>query len=193
MANDNMSPERPGGKHGVDPRFSLPLPIGIEGEPRIRDLDLAARLGFAQERDIRKLIARHRGALCALGPIVERQEVVGKGQRVATAYLNRKQAIFMTARSDTPIATDITIEIVERFDAYEKGLLAAPATARINTAALNAVNDTVRELRRCQGPRAAAKALPSIYAMVGLTIEPHEHPQGELALAEKPEPTEDES
>src|SRR4051794_4488900 len=83
--------------------------------------------------------------------------------------------------------------IVQRFDSYEKGLLAAPAAARLNTAALNAVNDTVRELRRCQGPRAAAKALPGIYAMVGLTIEPHEHPQGELAFAEKPEPTEDES
>src|SRR3954470_2385266 len=137
MANENMATKLRGSNDGIDPRFSLPVRPGIDGEPRIRDLDLAARLGFAQERDIRKLIARHRGALCALGPIVERQEVVGKGQRVATAYLNRKQAIFVTARSDTPIAIDITIEIVERFDAYEKGLLALPATARINTAALN--------------------------------------------------------
>jgi hypothetical protein len=38
-------------------------------------------------------------------------------------YLNRKQAIFITAKSDTVVATDITIEIIERFDAYERGVL----------------------------------------------------------------------
>jgi hypothetical protein len=36
-------------------------------------------------------------------------------------YLNRKQAIFITAKSDTGVATDITIEIIERFDTYERG------------------------------------------------------------------------
>ncbi|PYD65479.1 hypothetical protein CDI09_13390 [Komagataeibacter nataicola] len=49
-----------------------------------------------------------------------------KGGRPTEAYyLNRKQAIFITAKSETAIATDITIEIVERFDAYERD--AAPA------------------------------------------------------------------
>lgn len=97
------------------------VPTDINGEPRIRDLDLAAWLGFAQARDIRKIIARHHGALSALGPVAEVEEVVGKGQRVTAAYLNRKQAIFITAKSETPEATEITIEIIERFDAYERG------------------------------------------------------------------------
>jgi phage antirepressor YoqD-like protein len=96
-------------------------PFLVEGEPRIRDLDLAARLGFDQPRDIRKLIARHHGALSQMGGIPEVEEVVGKGQRTKASFLNRKQAIFITAKSETAAATEITIEIIERFDAYERG------------------------------------------------------------------------
>jgi hypothetical protein len=33
----------------------------VEGELRIRDIDLGERLGFAQPRAIRKIIARHGG------------------------------------------------------------------------------------------------------------------------------------
>jgi hypothetical protein len=38
-------------------------------------------------------------------------------------YLNRKQAIFLTAKSETPDATEITIEIIQRFDAPGAGYL----------------------------------------------------------------------
>src|SRR3954454_17644480 len=67
------------------------------------------------------------------------------------------------------------------------------AKTRLNPQAMNAASRVVGEVRRCQGPRAAAKALPSIYARAGITIEPGEHPQGELALAEKPGSAEDAS
>jgi hypothetical protein len=56
-----------------------------------------------------------------------------------------------------------------------------------------AASRVIGEVRRCHGPRAAAKVLPSIYARAGIIIEPAEYPQGELALTEKPEPTKDES
>lgn len=36
-------------------------------------------------------------------------------------YLNRQQAIFITAKSQTAQATDTTIEIIGRFDAYGRG------------------------------------------------------------------------
>lgn len=39
----------------------------INHEPRIQDLKLAEFLGFAQTRDIRKLIERHKDALEKLG------------------------------------------------------------------------------------------------------------------------------
>lgn len=92
----------------------------IEGEARILDTDLAARLGFGQPRDIRKLIKRYQDELDKLGPRATVARVVNGGNAVEH-FLNRKQAIFITAKSETPTATDITIEIIERFDAYERG------------------------------------------------------------------------
>jgi hypothetical protein len=56
-----------------------------------------------------------------MGALPEIPEIVGKGQKVMAYFLNRKQAIYITAKSDTAVATDTTMEIIERFDAYERG------------------------------------------------------------------------
>jgi phage regulator Rha-like protein len=101
-------------------------PRMIEGELRILDIELAERLGFARPRVIRELIERHIEALSALGAVCRtvRQTSSDKGGRPATEYyLNRKQAIFVTAKSATTEATEITIEIIERFNAYERGVM----------------------------------------------------------------------
>lgn len=102
---------------------NLIAPEMHEGELRILDTDLAVRLGFADPAQIRKLIKRHEGNLAQMGVISTVEITTGtKGGRPGTAYyLNRKQAIFITAKSETAEATDITIEIIERFDAYERG------------------------------------------------------------------------
>ena len=104
-------------------------PVHIEGETRIRDTDLGTRLGFAKAAKIRDLIKRHRVSLEAMGvlPTVGiTPENNGLGGAPATAYfLNRKQAIFITAKSDTALATEITIEVIQRFDAYERGEMQA--------------------------------------------------------------------
>ncbi|MBS1093825.1 hypothetical protein [Gluconobacter wancherniae] len=96
------------------------LPAMHDGELRILDTDLATRLGFERPRKIRELISRHRGALEKMGtcPAVGR---VIRGNETEAYYLNKKQAIFITAKSETPEATEITIEIIEKFDAYERG------------------------------------------------------------------------
>lgn len=94
--------------------------VPVEGEPRIRDLDLAARLGFDRPRKIRDLIKRYHASLLRMGPCPTLGRVINGGQAIEY-YLNRKQAIFITAKSETPAATEITIEIVQRFDAYERG------------------------------------------------------------------------
>jgi len=97
----------------------------VEGEARIRDLDLAERLGFAEPRMIRNLIKRHADSLDKLGvraTVKQTPENNGLGGAPSIVYfLNRKQAIFITAKSETVNATDITIEIIEKFDAYERG------------------------------------------------------------------------
>lgn len=106
---------------------NLITPSMREGELRILDTDLAVRLGFATPRMIRKLIKRYLPELDKLGPRSTVERVVNGGN-ATEYYLNRKQAIFITAKSETAEATDITIEIIERFDAYERGE-AKPAIA----------------------------------------------------------------
>ncbi len=99
----------------------------IEGESRILDTDLGKRLGFSTPIDIRKLVRRHEAALTKMGrfaTVANRPEAGGK--TATEFYLNRKQAIFITAKSDTQDATDITIEVIEKFDAYERGLIGPP-------------------------------------------------------------------
>ena len=92
----------------------------VEGEARILDTDLATRLGFDRPRKIRDLIKRYHPDLLKMGPCPTVERVINGGE-TTEFYLNRKQAIFITAKSDTPDATEITIEVIERFDAYEKG------------------------------------------------------------------------
>lgn len=107
-------------------------PLLLEGELRVLDTDLAERLQFERPRDIRKLVTRWRAELDRLGVCAAMAQTSGaRGGRPTTAYyLNRKQAIFITAKSETPIATDITIEIIHRFDEYETDR--AAATQRID-------------------------------------------------------------
>src|SRR5271154_6291860 len=99
----------------------LLTPTMVEGELRILDTDLAKRLGFAEPRMIRRTIKRHLPDLDRMGTRYTVERVI-KGGEATEYYLNRKQAIFITAKSGTPMAIDITIEIIERFDAYERGV-----------------------------------------------------------------------
>ncbi len=102
---------------------TLIVPSMVEGELRILDTDLAIRLGFAQPRDIRKLIKRYEAELSKMGVCATVAQTSGArgGRPTDLYYLNKKQAVFITAKSETPEATAITIEIIERFDAYERG------------------------------------------------------------------------
>lgn len=91
-----------------------------DDEPRCFDLDLAKRLGFASPRMIRKLIKRHMASLDALGTRSTVERVI-KGGDATEYYLNRKQAVFIMAKSETAEAIEATIDVVKRFDEYETG------------------------------------------------------------------------
>ena len=54
---------------------------------------------------------------------------------------------------------------------------------RLNVQAVNAVSRAIGEVRRVLGPRAAAKALPEIFAKAGIRIEAAEPEQRELELS----------
>jgi phage regulator Rha-like protein len=95
----------------------------VNHEPRIEDLKLAEALGFANLPMIRKLIERNKAALSGFGEVFsKRKEPTAKGGRPGrTFYLNRKQALFITAKSDTERAAHVTVQMVEVFDAVTQG------------------------------------------------------------------------
>lgn len=100
----------------------------IENEPRIRDLDLAERLGFVEPRAIRKIIKRHEAKLLSFGTRSTVSRVTITGQPSEEYYLNQKQAIFICMKSETDKAIDVQMEIVHTFDAYLKGELTPRAS-----------------------------------------------------------------
>ncbi|MDQ0507421.1 Bro-N domain-containing protein [Xanthobacter agilis] len=97
----------------------------INGVARVKDTRLAEALGFVQKQMIRPLIKRHIEALQQFGEVYFMRNKPGsKGGRPSTVYsLNEEQAIYITAKSDTPKAAEITVEMVRVFRDYLKGEL----------------------------------------------------------------------
>lgn len=135
---------------------NLITPEMHDGELRIIDTDLAVRLGFAKPAKIRDLIKRHKATLEKIGTLPTVGRVINGGN-ATEYYLNRKQAIFITAKSETATATDITIEIIERFDAYERGE-AQPSIPQTYAAALLEAGRLAAEKDQIEAARAAAQA-----------------------------------
>lgn len=93
------------------------------GEARIADLELAERLGFSYIYRIRDLIERNRKALEWFGELLTtavKTSAVG-GRPGKTYLLNRKQALYVCAKSETPRAAEVTIAMVELFDGWLEG------------------------------------------------------------------------
>jgi hypothetical protein len=95
-------------------------------EPRIRDIDAGARLGFERPRDIRKIIARiwpqSAGLHCRA--TVARQSTGNGGVREYTVdevWLTEAQLLKVIARSETPIAEAILDEMIEVYVAVRRG------------------------------------------------------------------------
>ena len=107
------------------------LDSSIDGTPRMMDLTLAEALEFSRPRDIRKIVERHMQALRRFGEVcatVARtlKNKDNSGGRPGKAYyLNKKQALYICTKSETDNATEVTIQMVEVFDAYTAGQLVA--------------------------------------------------------------------
>ncbi|MGA1831631.1 hypothetical protein [Rhizobium wenxiniae] len=97
----------------------------MEDEPRIRDTDLAERLGFAAPRQVRELIERNRDELEAYGSLSYRTTNPGKlGGRPGKAYyLNEGQALVICALSRTHKAAQVRKMLIDVFMAYRQGKL----------------------------------------------------------------------
>jgi hypothetical protein len=91
----------------------------VNHEPRILDVRLGAALGFKQPRMIRQLIERHKIALERIASVCcTIQQTSSKGGRPANEfYLTKKQALYIVTKSETENAVDLTIHVIEVFDA----------------------------------------------------------------------------
>lgn len=110
----------------------MDIVVEVAGEPRMRDLVLGEKLGMERPRYIRELIGRHMDRLQQLGPVsvtLSAEEKEGLPCRAAnlggrpskTFWLNRKQVLYLCAKSETPRAAEVTIAMVEVFDAWLEG------------------------------------------------------------------------
>ena len=96
----------------------------VAGEPRVRDVDLAVRLGFERPRDVRKLIERNMDILADFGTCATVARVI-RGNPTAEYWLNRQQAIWLCTASGTPTGRKFAVNVVKVFDAFVRGELVA--------------------------------------------------------------------
>lgn len=95
----------------------------LDNEPRVRDIDLAERLGFDRPRKIRELIARYREEIEAFGicPTVGQNHAGGRGRPTTEYYLNEEQALLIAAVSNAPAAPAVRRALIKTFVALRRG------------------------------------------------------------------------
>lgn len=98
--------------------------------PRVRDVDIAKRLGFTRLRNIRKLIERNKGELERFGTCSTVEHVV-RGNPVVEYWLNEEQALLMATLSDTDNAAEVRHMLIKVFVAWRRGEL-RPVTVTPN-------------------------------------------------------------
>lgn len=98
--------------------------VDAEGEPRVRDIDLAERAGMANARDIRSHIKTHREELEEHGPLVVRRQrrrtqmPGGNAFRevdVDEYWLNESQACALVMLLRTAKARELRVAVVRAF------------------------------------------------------------------------------
>jgi D5 protein-like len=104
----------------------------FDGEPRMRDLDIAEALGFSKLYNIRKLIDRCLADLNEMGQVVfSTVEKTANGGRTGTdRWLNEEQSLFIAAKSETRAANRVLRQMIAVFTAWRHGRLTPPEPAR---------------------------------------------------------------
>jgi len=119
----------------------------VDGEERIRDTDLAERIGYERPRKIRETIERNRAEIERYGKIRSRP-TVGRGlfrgnqateQEVTEFWLNEGQALAVCALSRTERAADVREEVIRVFMKARRGLLSQQQPPAMSPETLAAV------------------------------------------------------
>lgn len=99
-----------------------------QGEPRVRDIDLAVSLGMAQPLNIRSTIKANLSELQGLGSIhAESENSEGRVGRPSVVYLlNEAQAVLLTFLAKTEKAKLVRAEVIRVFVDWRNGRLDKP-------------------------------------------------------------------
>ena len=123
---DGLSIEVVTEPEAVTPSTELVVSV-IENEPRVRDLDLAVRLGFDRPTSIRVTIKRHADELATYGQLHQIDAVVERDKRgaieVSEFWLNEEQALLICMLSRTEKAKEVRAEVIRVFMDYRRGEL----------------------------------------------------------------------
>lgn len=90
-------------------------------EPRIADLVLAERLGFAESKAIRRLIKRNTVDLERYGTLGHGDPKSSGGRPGVDYYLNEGQALRLCTLSRTDRAAEITHQVITIYQAWRRG------------------------------------------------------------------------
>lgn len=101
------------------------LVAGDGDEPRMSAILLAERLGMEDPRIMRRLIERNADALSRFGgKRVATVATLSKAGQVQKDYLlNEGQAIYIASRSETTLAVEVHVALVQVFVAWRQGRL----------------------------------------------------------------------
>jgi hypothetical protein len=112
----------------------------IDGEPRVLDLTVAERLGFARPRAIRQLIERNRAELESYGPIATNCGAYHNGL-FEELWLNEAQALLVCLFARTKQAAEVRHALIELFTAWRNGqLTASPQSAYLTRTQRQQIN-----------------------------------------------------
>lgn len=150
------------------------LNTSMDGEPRVRDVDLGERLGFERPRKIREIIERNRAELEGFGGLPRRGANPGPlgGRPTFEYHLNEGQSLLVSTLSQAPKAPQVRRMLIEVFMAWRRGDLPAapvtvvPALADMQAQDISARCRLVNTARLIYGPLAAAE----IYEALGLPV-----------------------
>lgn len=138
--------------------WSLMPPTEGDAEPRVRDVDLGDRLGYAEPRMVRKLIKRLRDSGEIPGvqsrDTVERQRTRNGGEReyaVEEFWLTEREALLVCSASDAPNAGVVRAALVDLFIAWRRGKLQPSAALVLDHQGVQAIVEMGAGIRAILG------------------------------------------
>lgn len=105
----------------------------FNGEPRMRDIEIAEALGYEHPRQFRELIKRNLPRLVEFGEIICRtvRQINERGRDPKEYWLNEAQCFYICTQSKTDNAFVVTRQIITLFVDWKHGRITPPPQAAL--------------------------------------------------------------